>query len=118
MKKILTHLASSVVINHAGTNHTFSRRGGTIEPTEQQIEELPEAIALVLVLLAGARRIYLEKDAYFAIREQIWTLLDREAGGLNTIGQEIYADDEAVMQAAQEHRGAIATATKTKKGGK
>ena len=117
MKKLLAHLPSSVVINHSGNNYTFSRRGGNVEPTEQQLEGLPEAVALILVFLSGARRIYIQKSAYFAIREQIWTLLDREAGGLNAVGLEIYGADEAVMEAAQEHRAAIASTPKKKMGG-
>lgn len=116
MKTLLQHQPNSAVINHGGINYTFTRRGGTVEPTEQQIEELPEAVALILVLLSGARRIYVPKSAYFALREKIWTLLDRSEGGLNAVGLEIFGNDEAVMQAAQEHRDAISNMPKTRKG--
>lgn len=118
MKTLLTYLLHSVEINHAGNKYTYTRRGGTVEPTDQQIEEMPEPVALILILLSGACRIYLDKSAYFAIREKIWTLLDRSAGGLNAVGIEIYGSDEAVIEAAQAHREAIANSPKTKNGAK
>lgn len=117
MKTLLTFTDSQIVIHYKGTDHGYRRTGGTMILTEEEAANLPEPLALILVLLAGARKFYLEKNLYFAVRNRIWTLLDRNVGGLNTIGLECYDGDEAVLEAAALSRVAVrdmAGQTKTK----
>lgn len=107
MKTLLTFTDTQIVIHHKGIDHSYRRTGGTVLLTEEEAGNLPEPLALILILLAGARKFYIEKSAYRAVRERVWTLLDRKAGGLNPIGIDCYSKDEGVFEAAELNRAAV-----------
>ena len=111
MKKLISHIGEDVVITHNGLVHSFKRSGGTLLVPGDKAGDLPEPLVLVLILLAGAGFFYLQKDSYFALRERIWTYLDRKNGGLNVAGMQVYSDDEAVQEAAELNRQAFARRT-------
>jgi len=104
MKKLLTLQLDKIIIHHKGVDHQITQRGGTLVFSEAQISEIPEAVALILVLLSGARKFFIGKESYFAIREGIWFHLDRASGGLTETALELFEDDVAVIEAAKLNR--------------
>lgn len=115
MKTLLTYLLDHVVVHHNGTDYKLPHSAGSIKIPPAQIEKLPEAVVLILVLLAGARKFYVPKETYFCLRERIWTCLDRNHGGLNAVGLGIFSGDPAVLEAANQHKAAVQEKGKAKK---
>ena len=116
MKKLLTVSLDKVTLHHRGVDYTFNRNKGALDIPAEQIGDLPEALALLLVLLAGAGRFYLPPNTYFAVRDGVWVHLDKAKGGLSEAAQELFEDDPEVLAAAKIHRAAHAQkpAKKTK----
>ena len=111
MKKLLTSTLDKVVLHHKGVDYTFTRSNGAMDIPAEQIGDLPEAVALLLILLSGARRLYLPKETYFLVREPVWFHLDRSRGGLTEAALELFEDDEAVLETAKLHRTVFAKTT-------
>jgi hypothetical protein len=103
MKNLIT-LLDKVTLNHKGLDYTFPRRNGAVEIPATELGDIPESVALLLVLLSGAKRIFLEKETYFALREGVWFHLDLNSGGLKESAKELFEDDEDVLEAAELHR--------------
>jgi len=113
MKKLVTTTLAAVIVHYQGGNHSFKRVKGAVEIDAVEIGNLPESLALVLILLAGARKLYLARDTYMAISDGVWFHIDREKGGLNPEAEELFADDEDVLAAAALHRQAQSSNPKT-----
>ncbi len=104
MKKLLTLQLDKIIIHHKEADYTFPRKNGAVHMPPVDIGNIPEGVALLMILLSGSKRIYLAKETYFALREGVWFHLDLECGGLNESAKELFEDDEDVLGAAELHR--------------
>ena len=103
--KIITMKLDNVTI-HEDTDYTYPREKGAVDIPADKIGEVPENVALILVLLSGARRYYITRATYYALREGVWHHLDRAGGGITAAAQELFEDGEAVLIAAKISREA------------
>ena len=99
-KKIVTLKLDNVTI-HAEADYTYPREKGAVDIPADKIGDVPENVALILVLLSGARKFYITRATYYALREGVWHHLDRAGGGITAAAQELFEDDEAVLEAAR-----------------
>jgi len=107
MKKLVTVQLDKVTLHYQSHDHVYPRRKGAVEVNAEDIGNMTEGLALMLVLLAGARKLYLAKDTFLVITDAVWFHLDRERGGLTAEAEELFGDDEDVMAAASAHREVI-----------
>ena len=108
MKNLVTLQLDNVTLHHKGADYTYPRKNGAVEIPAADIGNIPEAVALLIVLLAGAKRVYLARETYFAVREGVWFHLDRANGGITEAAHELFEDDEEVLEAAKLNREAHA----------
>ena len=74
MKKFVTKQLDKVTIHYGGVDYSYPRRKGAIEITSEQVGEMSESLALLIVLLAGAKKLYLPSDTYFSIRMEFGSI--------------------------------------------
>lgn len=102
--KNISILIDKVIIRHKESEYSFPRINGALDIPPEKIGKIPEVLALLLILLSGAKRLYLAKETYFALRNGIWFHLDLQKGGLKELAKELFEDDEDVIQAGELHR--------------
>jgi len=107
MKKLISTQLDKVTLHYQKGDHVYPRRKGAVEINADEIGNMTEGLALMLVLLAGARKLYLAKDTFLAITDGVWFHLDRERGGLTAEAEELFGDDEDVLAAAAAHREVV-----------
>jgi len=107
MNPLLTKSLDQVTIHRKGADYTFPRNDGAVEIPYDEIGDMPETVALILILLAESKRLYLSKETYFAIRDGVRFHLDRANGGLTEAAMELFEDDAGVLEAAKLHREAF-----------
>ena len=105
--KNLSILLDKVIISRKEGEYTFPRINGALDIPPEEIGNIPETLALLLILLSGAKRVYLAKETYFSLRDGIWFHLDLKEGGLNESAMELFEDDKDVIQAGELHRKAF-----------
>jgi len=104
MKKHITKQLDKVTIHYQEGDHVYPRIKGAVEINADEIGNMTEGLALMLVLLAEAHKLYLGKETFVAIKDGVWFHLNRELGGLTLEAEELFADDADVLAAAAAHR--------------
>jgi len=104
MKKYITKQLDKITVHYHGGDHVYPRTKGAVEISANEIGNMTEGLALMLILLAEAGKLYLENETFRTIKDGVWFHLDRSRGGLTAEAEELFDDDADVLSAAAAHR--------------
>lgn len=99
--KTVTAEADKVTIHHASGDYVVTCEDWAVKIPPDQIGGVPPAIALILILLDDALKLWIVPATYFPLRDKVGLHVDLCNGGLTAAALKLFGDDCAVVEAAE-----------------
>ena len=97
----VTAEADKETIHHASGAYVVTCEDGAVKIPPEQIGGVPPAIALILILLDDALKLWIVPATYFPLRDKVGFYVDRRNGGLTAAALKLFGDDCAVVEVAE-----------------